>query len=527
MKTKNSDVNVKVGVDLDRKLEKKIANVDKALAQSRKRAAVGRKKQRKESFEAAKGQRAEADSAMRAARALQEHAAQMNKSAKATRRYNNETDKAITKTKRLKRVMDKAGRASLKQGKSALGGLGGTAKLGLVGTALGGAAAVGNGVGYAMNLQRRMTRLGVQANAGPEQINNVKNRVFSVAKRKDVAISPDALFSAVEKIVNKNGDLGLANSVLLPMAQAINSTGARGEDIGALVADIRDKFGVGSSDEIVTALDTLILQGKSGSFTLENLSTQGERVTAAYASTGRTGINAVKEMGSLLQIAKMGTGSPEQAATGLESLISDLRSNRDTISDEFGVDVFDQTALDEGKEIWRPITTILQELLEETDGKSSEFSKVFGNESIRVINALNTAEGTKKLKELSGIKGNGSQLAADSTRVAGDSLGRIEVATTKSLEVVDRKLASSADAVASGAESAANFFVSAETFYDELYGRFFGGEGGGAANNNMTVSNHYSISQQPGESGEVLARNIADEQGAVFARNNYSLRDDD
>ena len=167
----------------------------------------------------------------------------------------------------------------------------------------------------------RLTRLGIQAGKTKEEMASINNEIYRTSQLSDINVDPSQIISAIEKIVSKTGDLDFARENIKNLAYTISATGAMGEDVGSMSADIFEKYNIKGAQNIIETLSTLVEQGKAGSFELKDLATQGARATAAYGSFGRIGRGAVSEMGAMLQMAAKGTGSPEQATTAFEALI--------------------------------------------------------------------------------------------------------------------------------------------------------------------------------------------------------------
>ena len=282
-------------------------------------------------------------------------------------------------------------------------------------TGAGGAAALAGVV----SMETRLTRLGIQASISADEIERLRKEVNKVANAKDIRIDPQEILNAVDTIVEKTGDLDLARNNIRNIGLAIQASGAAGTDIGAMVANLSQKFDLKDPDSIFQALDLLINQGKAGAFTLNNLASQGERVTAAYATTGRVLKPAVKEMGAMLQVIRQGTGSSEMAATAFEALMRTLSDaeKRKKIS-KTGVRLMDP---DEPEKM-RAITDIVKDLVKAVDGDVVKLSSIFDAEAIRALNAV--AAEYKKTKGFGSLEGflsqssNGATLVADATRAA-------------------------------------------------------------------------------------------------------------
>ena len=278
------------------------------------------------------------------------------------------------------------------------------------------------------NLQERFVYLGIQADIDDAELKKLKDKIYSISHDQKIKINAGELTSAVEVITEKSGDLDLARQNLKNMGLAIRATGASGADIGAMVNNLKEKFGVSAPAQIRAALETLVVQGKAGSFTLKDLAQQGERVTAAYAAMGRTGPEAVREMGALLQVFRKGAGSSEQATTAFEAVMRDLVKKAPQLRKELpGFEIWDpeKSRWENGveKRVAKPVNQILLELLKRTGGDIEILQKYFGEESARGLKVLITEFQKNKgkipiLKEFMAVKGDSGQLEKDSQRAA-------------------------------------------------------------------------------------------------------------
>ena len=121
------------------------------------------------------------------------------------------------------------------------------------------------------DLETRMTRLRLQAGVSKAEMAKLNKELFKISQQRDINIAPDELISAIEKIVGKTGDLQFAVDNMQNLAYAISATGAAGEDVGAMGADLMEKFGIKDQQEIIKTLGLLVNQGKAGAFELRDL----------------------------------------------------------------------------------------------------------------------------------------------------------------------------------------------------------------------------------------------------------------
>lgn len=276
------------------------------------------------------------------------------------------------------------------------------------------------GVGAARmvgNLEERFVRLGIQANAGADEIDALKKEIFEIAKAPEIRVDPGEITSAIEEIIEKTGDLKFARENIRSIGMAIKATGAEGQSIGGIMAEFQ-KMGLGAK-QAFEALDILTVQGKEGAFTLQNLAALGPRVVTAYTAMGRTGVPAIREMGAALQVIRQGTGSSEMAASAFEALIRTL-SDADKVKllRKGGIKIFEPGS----KTQMRSIVSIMEDLIRKTKGSKLLLSKYFDAEAIRAFNAaageFQRTGKVESLQKFFNVQADGSAITHDSIRAA-------------------------------------------------------------------------------------------------------------
>jgi len=308
---------------------------------------------------------------------------------------------------------------------------------------LSGAAGVGSAK-MVIGLERRFTRLGIQANKSADEMNVLKKEIYDAANAPDIRVDPGQITSAIEAIVEKTGDLEFAKANINNIGAAIQATGADGGAIGEIMAEFQ-KMGIVLKKDVLQAMDILNVQGKEGAFTLENLAALGPRVVTAYTSMGRTGVGAIREMGAALQIIRMGTGSSEQAATAFEAVMRTL-SDKEKIKklQAGGIQVFDLKELKKGNEVLRPINELMVEIVKKTKGKKTILSTVFDAEAVRAFNAAGAefkrTNAVASMDKFMNVHADGTTTLNDSARAAKDAAGSMEMLTTAWKKFADESL---------------------------------------------------------------------------------------
>jgi len=286
---------------------------------------------------------------------------------------------------------------------------------------LSGAAGIGT-VKQVGDLSMRLTRLGINANISREQTSLLYKQLLDTAQMPDIRVNPGELLEGVEVIVEKLGDLDLAKANLRNIGLMMQATGAQGKEAGDMIANFKEKFNLKTPEEVLQGLDILVKQGKAGSFTLKDLATQGNRVTAAYGAMGRGGLDAVREMGAVLQVFRRATGSAEESSTAFKNVFNDLMEpSKQKHLKGLGINIWDPAQLKDGKKKISSIVDIIDELLKKTNGDPEKLNRIFGMQSLDGMKAF-IAEWQKAKKNAAGefmnIKGDGAELMKDSARAA-------------------------------------------------------------------------------------------------------------
>jgi len=258
-----------------------------------------------------------------------------------------------------------------------------------------------------MTFEERLVRLGIQSKKPKEQIAALKDKINNLAT--ETGQKQGDILSGMEAIVERTGDFDFATASLDQMARVATATGSAMADIGATAANLADKAGL-SADQIEEMFDIMISQGKEGAFTLQNLASMMERLTASAGRISVRGIPGMAVLGAWAQEVRKATGSPEQATTAIESSIAAILSKRDEIKkmtggvvkrrrgrrgsrakEEIvgGFDVIDQAATKKtGMETYKPLDEILKGIIRGTGGAESKLNAIFGAEGGRAISFM-------------------------------------------------------------------------------------------------------------------------------------------
>lgn len=253
-----------------------------------------------------------------------------------------------------------------------------------LGTAMG-AIGVSLSVGAAtkeiIELDNRLTRIGLTADASAEQVASLKQKVFEAASDSSIKIDTTSINDALDVVMTKTGDLKYTEDNIRNIAIAIQATGEQGSSIGSVFAEFQ-KFGY-TADQITQLMDDMVKQGDQGAFTFGEFAKAGSAVISAYSPIG-TAPEDIKRANAAMQIIMMGTKNAEIAVTALGSAMSELSSpDKQAKLMSIGVRVRDES----GK--FRDFNDIMADLLKVSEkvGNTDFLGNIFGQTSMQAIRA--------------------------------------------------------------------------------------------------------------------------------------------
>jgi TP901 family phage tail tape measure protein len=323
-----------------------------------------------------------------------------------------------------------AGAAARARAKGALpylaaGGMA-AAGLGAVGAIYGGArvaGAVKRSFEDFAELDRRMTRVGITADATKARVDSATADVRGIAKK--YAMPVEEVLKGLEVLVAQGHELPDALALLDPVTQSAQASGAAVDDMaktsGAMLDNLKIKL-----EELPEAFDKLNYAGKKGQFELRAIAQYLPQLASQWANVHQEGIGKLGELGAMLEIVRKQTGTDEQAANGVRDLLTKIYST--DVQNNFkkmGVDL--EGGLKKGLKAGKSFSDVVIELTEQaTKGDMSKLPKLFGEiDSRQAVSAIVTLKSELRalIAEIN-TKSAGS-IVNDVARVTGDAQGAI------------------------------------------------------------------------------------------------------
>lgn len=303
-------------------------------------------------------------------------------------------------------------------------------KLGAIGVSL----SLGAASNQIIDLDARLTRMGMTADASAEQINALKQKIFEAAQDPNIKIDPSKIVDALDVVMTKTGSLEYVEANIKNIAVALQASGAAGEEMGDVFSEFQKK-GFAAA-EISQLMDDLVKQGDQGEYTFQKFAKTGKAVLSSYSTIGST-VEDVKKLNAVMQILVADTKNEELAATALDAVIAELSDpNKQEKLGIIGVRVRDSAGE------FRDLAKIMDDVLAvaQKEGNIDFLSEVFGVTSMKAVRAFqNYGKNYKKLTE--GLGDTTGALEAKSARMAGTMKANLQNLQTTFLKFADTNLA--------------------------------------------------------------------------------------
>ncbi len=192
------------------------------------------------------------------------------------------------------------------------------------------------------SIERRMERIGINAEASAEQTKAAFGRVTQVADALKVPI--DNVVEGLENLVASGKTLDEALAFLPSVAGTAHAAGASFGDMATTADAIQSSLGI-AADQMERAFDILAKGGKEGKFELKDMAAELPSLAPAFAALGYDGVDGLKRLTAAMQTVRRETGSSSEAATALMDVLSKIGS--ETVSNnfkKFGVDIREEMA---------------------------------------------------------------------------------------------------------------------------------------------------------------------------------------
>ncbi len=293
------------------------------------------------------------------------------------------------------------------------------------------AAAAIRKIGQVMEFDARLTQLRTDGRISEQDVALLKKKIFEVANARDIRLDPDKIMAAFTQIIASTGDKEFAMENLRNIGLTIRASNADGTDVGAVFSNLYDG-NIRTSEKVLSAINTMVEQGKSGAFTFKDVASYGGKLFAPYLSLGATGEQAFKDMNAIVQISIKAAGSSAEAVEATKMLLADL-IKPEVIKklNASGINVFKE----DGKIVDSP--KLILDIYEKANRDISRLSTLFGEGSIKVFQGLGLPGNVEKLRWFANMQSSGGELADSATINAGTGKAFKQSASNYIIEAAD------------------------------------------------------------------------------------------
>lgn len=239
--------------------------------------------------------------------------------------------------------------------------------------------------------ERAITRIGVTADASKEALASVGETAFKIAQ--EVAMPYDKVVQGLDVLVAQGRSLKDAMAFLSPVARTASATGAEVDDIARTADSVGSNFKI-AGDQMQRAFDIMAAGGKAGQFELKDMARYLPSLGPAAAAAGFTGENGLRDLVSMLQVMRKGSGTSEEAAASMQNVLQKMMSEETAKRfKKFGVDL--PKAMDKARAEGRNLVEVFEELTH--TALKGDLSKI-----PQLINDMEFARGIRALASYRG-----------------------------------------------------------------------------------------------------------------------------
>ncbi|MAY64001.1 MAG: phage tail tape measure protein [Rhizobiales bacterium] len=187
-------------------------------------------------------------------------------------------------------------------------------------------------------LERRLTRIGINADATKDQMTKAMAQVRGIADDLDTPV--DNIVDGLDSLIQSGKSLDEALAFLPSVSRTAHAADADFNDMATTADSVANSFDI-AADRMENAFDILAMGGKAGKFELKDMAAELPSLAPAFAALGYKGEAGLKKLTAALQVVRMETGQSGEAATSFMDVITKM--NSETVSNnfkkKFGMDI--------------------------------------------------------------------------------------------------------------------------------------------------------------------------------------------
>jgi TP901 family phage tail tape measure protein len=192
---------------------------------------------------------------------------------------------------------------------------------------------------------------------------------------RDTGMARNDVADVVNQLVGAGMDLSKALEYAPVAAKFVVGQGSSGVDTAKMINALGQNAKITDPKQMQQALEAIAYQGQAGSFEAADMAKWFPELLANMASNGITGLDAVTQLGAMLQVQMKQAGSSDEAANNLKNWMGKIGST-DTVKayEKAGIDYKGsmQTGLQNGMSTLETSMSLAQKYIQATDPKRAE-----------------------------------------------------------------------------------------------------------------------------------------------------------
>jgi len=189
---------------------------------------------------------------------------------------------------------------------------------------------------------------------------------------RDTGMARNDVADVVNQLVGAGMDLSKALEYAPVAAKFVVGQGSSGVDTAKMINALGQNAKITDPKQMQQALEAIAYQGQAGSFEAADMAKWFPELLANMASNGITGLDAVAQLGAMLQVQMKQAGSSDEAANNLKNWMGKIGSG-DTVKayEKAGIDYKGsmQTGLQNGMSTLETSMALAQKYIQATDPK--------------------------------------------------------------------------------------------------------------------------------------------------------------
>jgi len=187
---------------------------------------------------------------------------------------------------------------------------------------------------------------------------------------RDTGMARNDVADVVNQLVGAGMDLSKALEYAPVAAKFVVGQGSSGVDTAKMINALGQNAKITDPKQMQQALEAIAYQGQAGSFEAADMAKWFPELLANMASNGITGLDAVTQLGAMLQVQMKQAGSSDEAANNLKNWMGKIGSG-DTVKayEKAGIDYKGsmQTGLQNGMSTLETSMALAQKYIQATD----------------------------------------------------------------------------------------------------------------------------------------------------------------